>query len=146
MFEARCPALLPLRADAVALPRANSIGSWASRDVTRRSEITDEHSRRKWLNRDAAHYERFVTGRYAWAIYAHDRFRLTSANWRLSSVTKRRRAARPPNEPFIPGPLLLDWHFWMCSEVPMIVLQAHHFRDSDIVRCWMHLAQFGRET
>jgi hypothetical protein len=52
---------LPLGANAVALPRVTASAPWASRDATRRSEITDEHSRRKWLNSHASHYERFVT-------------------------------------------------------------------------------------
>jgi hypothetical protein len=75
------------------------------RDAT---DITDEHSRRKWLNSHALHYQRLVTWSDNRAIYTHHRVQLTSTH---AFSTSRRRAARPPtNRFFIPGPLLLDQH------------------------------------
>lgn len=54
--------LLPLRANTVSLPRVKQRRLLvASRDATRQSEISNDHSRRKWLKSHARHYQRLVT-------------------------------------------------------------------------------------
>ena len=61
---------LPLRPDAVDSPELTASAPEASRDATRHSDISDDHSRRKWLNSHALHYQWLVTYSDGRAIYA----------------------------------------------------------------------------
>jgi hypothetical protein len=51
-------------------------------------DLSNEHSRRKWLNSHAVCYLRSLPGSYARAIYAGNRVQVNSAHTRLSSLTK----------------------------------------------------------
>ena len=95
---------LPLRTDAVDSPELTASAPEASRDATRHSDISDDHSRRKWLNSHALHYQRSLPHGDGRAIYVGHKVDVAFA---CASRPLQAWSGPPAKAPyFIPGPLL----------------------------------------